>query len=36
MTCLLDPQKFRIYRVPFATDAYDPRDAILYSLGIEA
>jgi len=32
----LDAEKLLAYRVPAATDDYDPRDAILYALGIGA
>jgi len=36
MTRPLDAEKLRAYRIPQARDDYDPRDVILYALGVGA
>jgi acyl dehydratase len=36
MTAPLDAQKLRAYAIPSSRDAYDPRDGILYALGVGA
>ena len=36
MTTPLDIEKLRAYAIPQARDNYDPRDVILYALGVGA